>query len=116
MEEFLSYLTIYVVLGLVLYLIDWSFFKRPTEQRQQRLFRFGVSGLGLLALHGLDRVFPGTGNLLVGWFLLAMVWFFLDMIVLPLVIKTVKQRRPWQLVLRVLVGLAGAAILYTYFT
>lgn len=71
MEEFLSYLAIYVVLGLVFYVIDWLVFKRPTGQRQQRLLRFGVSGLGLLALHGLDRVWTGTGNLLVVWF----CWF-----------------------------------------
>lgn len=116
METVMFRALVFLVLGVITYLVQRFVLKKPANQRRKSMIRLVMLWLGSTLVLGLDKLWPGTGGLLVSLLLLGLIWFFLDMIVLILVIKTVKQRRPWQLALRVLVGLAGAAILYTYFT
>lgn len=116
MEAVMFRTLVFLVLGVITYLVQRFVLKSSADQRRKSMIRLVIFWLGSTLVLGLDKLWPGTGDLLVSLLLLGLIWFFLDMIVLSLVIKTVKQRRPWQLALRVLVGLAGAVILYTYLT
>lgn len=116
MEMLLFRSLVFLVLGVITYLVQRFVLKKPADQRQKTLVNLLIFWLGSSLIWGLDKLWPGTGNLLVSFFVLFLVWFFLDLIVLTLVIKTVKQRRPWQLALRVLLGLGGAVILYNFLT
>lgn len=107
---------VFLIFGFLAYLCQRFVFKQSADQPRKTMFNFLIFWLGSSLIWGLDQVWPGTGGLLVSFLLLFLIWFLLDLIVLPLVIKTVKQRRPWQLALRVLLGLVGAVILYNFLT
>lgn len=116
METVMFRTLVFLVLGVITYLVQRFVLKKPADQRRKSMIRLVMFWLGSTLVLGLDKLWPGTGGLLVSFCVLFLVWFLLDLIVLTLVIKTVKQRRPWQLALRVLLGLAGAAILYNFLT
>lgn len=116
METVMFRTLVFLVLGVITYLVQRFVLKSSADQRRKSMVSLAMVWLGSTLVLGLDKLWPGTGDLLVSFCVLFLVWYFLDLIVLTLVIKTVKQRRPWQLGLRVLVGLAGAVILYSYFT
>lgn len=116
LEQFTFRTLVFLIFGLLVYVFQRFVLKKPADHRRRTLVSLVTFWLGSTLVWGLDQVWPGTGGLLASLLLLGIIWFFLDLIVLTLVIKTVKQRRPWQLALRVLVGLVGAIILYTYLT
>lgn len=107
---------VFLVLGVITYLVQRFVLKSSADQRRKSMASLAMFWLGSTLVLGLDKMWPGTGDLLVSLLLLGLIWFFLDMIVLTLVIKTVKQRRPWQLALRIIFPILGLVLAYVLLT
>lgn len=116
MEMLLFRSLVFLVLGVITYLVQRFVLKKPVDQRRKTLVNLLIFWLGSSLIWGLDQVWPGTGGLLVSFFLLFLIWFLLDVIVLTLAIKTVKQRRPWQLALRVIFPILSLVLAYVLLT